>query len=284
MTAGASQGAGGIDRFRLCGWVGVLTLVAGMWASSAGTLTWRHPLPEGVKSPILALELIRSSELVDQIARPAVPSGSDARDERQQLARAIRIDYVFIAAYAVFFACLGWLIWSTTPQPYRALAMVAVGAGVAAAVFDVRENLAMLGLLEHTPADPRWPSLVKWRLVFVAIACSAPVFVDRNALALRRWIGYVGGALGLVSAFQGVFGTLTGNDRLIEVAAGRLSVTFLVAVVFLLTRRTLREGLVPALNRLAKFPVLSQIAEWPASDKNHTVGPSVLEARRKTPA
>src|SRR5262249_32615361 len=158
---------------------------------------------------------------------------------------------------ALFFVCLGSVIWTTTPLPYRALGVVVIAASLAAALFDVRENRAMVRLLEHTAADPRWPSLVKWRLGFVAVACSTPVFVDRRTLPLRRWLGYAGGALALAGAFQGVFGTLSGNDRLLEIAAGRLSATFLMAVVFLLTRDALSDGLLPALDRLAAHPMLS---------------------------
>jgi hypothetical protein len=276
------RAASGFDVVKTCGWIGAVTIAAALWTSSAGRLTWRHPLPEGVKSPILALELVRDPALVDQIARPHVPSGSDARDEPEQLARSIRIDSAFIAAYAAFFACLGYLMWTTMRLPFRALAPIVAVAGVAAAVFDVRENFAMLRLLDHAQADPRWPSLIKWRFVFLAVACSAPVFVDRGARPLRRWLGYAGGALALAGAFQGMYGTFTENDALVEVGAGRLFTTFLIAVVFLLTRDTLRDGLAAALDRLAARPALAWIAEWPSSDKDHTVGPPVVETPRRS--
>lgn len=263
-------------------WVGVLTLAAGIWARDAGTLRARHPLPENVRSPILALELIRSPELVDKIARPDPPSQGGApapppRHEPEQLAYSVYVDYLFITAYAAFFVLAGWLIVSTFPLPAGLLGGLVIVLALAGAVFDVRENIAMLDVLAHRAADPRSPSLIKWALIFAATLCSTPLFLDRTARPLRRAIGVLGIACAMVAGIGGLAGVWTGTDRLIETAAGRLAVTFLLAVVFLGTRGVLRDGLLPALDRLAARRPFKWLAAWPPGDQNETVGESVLD-------
>jgi hypothetical protein len=263
--------------------VGVATLALAIWTSKAGDLRSRHPLPQGVKSPVLALELIRSPQDLDLIARPEAPRRegdlalNPPRNERRQLAHAVHVDFAFIAAYMTFLTLVGYLIAISAPRRLRPLGVIAAGAAIAAAGFDVRENLAMLALLDGGVADPRTPSLVKWGLVFVAIASSTPVFRDPTAFPLRRTIGFIGILLGLVAGGEGVFGAVKGNDKLIEAAAGRLGETFVLAVVFLLTKRTLSKGLVPALDALAAWGPFPRLAEWPSGDGNETVGTSVFD-------
>jgi hypothetical protein len=264
----------------------VAALVLAIWTARAGDLRSRHPLPQGVKSPILALELIRSPQELDLIARPEEPRRegdlplNPPRDEPGQLAHAVRVDFAFIAAYATFLVLVGYLIAVTVSQPLGSLGIVAAISGVAAAGFDVWENVQMLGLLLHRSGDPRTPSLWKWRLLFLAILCSTPMFRDRTAFPLRRTIGYAGIVFGLVAGIEGLFGASMGDDKLIEAAAGRLAATFLIAVLFLLTDRALRNGVIPALDALAAWGPLPKLAAWPESDGDETVGDSVFDDPR----
>jgi hypothetical protein len=280
----ASIPAASRDRLiRVCAWAGVAALVLGIWTGKAGDLRSRHPLPQGVKSPILALELIRSPDQLDLIARPEQPRRegdlplNPPRDEPGQLAHAVRVDFAFIAAYATFLTLVGYLIAVSLSQPFGLLGFGVAVSAIAAAGFDVRENLQMLQLLLHRSGDPRTPSLWKWRLLFVAITCSTPVFRDRTAYPLRRTIGYAGMVFGVVAGVEGIFGAWVGDDKLIEAAAGRLGVTFLLAVLFLITNHVLRRGLIPALDTLASWGVLPKLAAWPATDGDETVGDSVFD-------
>ncbi len=268
---------------KACGWVGVVTLVLALGTMKAGDLRTRRPLPEGVKSAMLALELIRTPAVLDQIARPDesgenLPAGITARRERAQLARAIKVDFAFIGAYATFLTLMGLFGLYTLPSRLSALGLIVVCTAIGAAAFDIRENLAMLALLGHSlSAHPRSASLVKWALLFTAVAGGAPVFIDGQATMFRRTLGFVGIALALWAAGEGWFGVWKGDDRMIETSATRLGQTFLLAVIFFLTRHPFREGVLPALNRLAKWGPFTWVTDWPSKDQNGTVEPSVFD-------
>ena len=272
-------------RAKICGWVGVATLALGVWTSRAGSLRSRNPLPEGVKSPVIALELIRSPQLLDQIARPDVRVVGDMpaprpRRERERLVYAVEVDtFAFIPAYTAFLILIGWLVSMTVHRRVRFVGAIVVATAVAGAVFDVRENLAMLALLGGAAADPRSPSLMKWGLLGVAVLCSVPLFLHRPVRLLLRSIGYLGIVLAVGAGIGAVFGAASGNDTLIESAAGRLGATFLVVVVFLLGLEPLRDGLVPALNALAEKWPLNKLVEWPSGDEDETVGEPVFPVK-----
>lgn len=273
-----------------CGWVGVVALVLAIWTTAAGSLPARHPLPEGVQSPILALELIRDPRLLDQIARPDVetPRGDSAapapRRERERLRNSIQIDFGFIVSYAAFFSIVGYLIWAVAIPPFGGVGLIAAGSAIAAAVFDVLENLAMLRLLRNDlAAHPRPVSLVKWSLVFVAVIASAALFATRKEPPLRRAIGILGGLLALVAGIEGLYGAINGNDKLIEAASGRFGAVFLLTVIYLLTYNALRDGLLPALDRLAAWKPLSWLTQWPTADDNETIKPSAIDESDSSP-
>lgn len=259
---------------KICGWVGAAALAAGLVTARAGTLKARHPLPQGVKSPVLALELIRNPQLVDQIARPDPPAqaGMPAprpRREREQLARAIAIDtWVFVPAYTIFLVLVGWLVWKQGPRRVRLLGLIVIGGTLAGAVFDLIENREMLALLTG-PGDPRTPSVIKWVLLSVAIMCSTPVFLLGERRLFLQWIGYAGVAWALWAGADGLLGVSWGNDQMIEAAAGRLSSTFIFAVVFLLGLEPLKNGVLSALDALAGRSPFSKLAKWtPLEEKD----------------
>ena len=265
---------------KICGWVGAAALVAGLLTARAGTLKARHPLPQGVNSPVLALELVRNPQLVDQIARPDPPAQGDMpaprpRREREQLARAIAIDtWVFIPAYTTFLVLVGWLVWRHGPRRVRPLGLVVIAATLGGAVFDLLENREMLALLTG-PGDPRSPSVIKWILLSVAIMCSTPVFLLGHRHLFLRSIGYAGVAWALWAGADGLLGVLWGNDQMIEAAAGRMTTTFALAVLFLLGLEPLKHGVLQALDALADRWPFSTLATWPPLEEKD---------RRESPA
>lgn len=252
--------------FRWSAFAGALALLTGFVTMGEGQLSPRQ-LPEHVKSPILALELIRAPELLDQILQPEITASvvtAAQRDDRAQLKRAVDVDFGFIVAYAAFFALSGLLLiglWPSVP-----IGVLVILFGVVAAVFDVLENRAMLDVLTTGHGAPRPVSLWKWRLLFAASLMAVPMLIDRETPLFRRTLGYVGAILGVIACMQGLFAIYEQNDRLIEAAAGSLNGMFILAVIFLATRRVLEKGLLPALDHLATWPVLAWLKDWPSKD------------------
>jgi hypothetical protein len=275
QRAGVSLG----KHARLCGWVGVAALAAGIVTAGAGALKARHPLPEGVQSPILALELLRHRDDLPKIARPDPPadSGMPQRREADTLATAVRLDsWIFIPAYTIFLGFVGWLVWRYASRRLRVLGVVVIVTTIAGAVFDWRENAAMLAMLANGEGHPRPPSLIKWTLLSVAIACSTPIFLLGSRRLFLRAIGYAGIVWGLWAGLDGVLGVRWGNDQMIEAGAGRMSATFVLAVLFLLGLEPLKNGIIPALDALARKWPFNKLVDWPTGDRNETVGESVF--------
>jgi hypothetical protein len=259
-------------RALVCGWAGLAAIVFGAAAMWAGTLHAQRALPDGVTSPILALELIHSPTRLSDIA----PTDAD----RQQLREAVRLDYLFIAAYAAFFVAVGAFAAAALGSAGKSIAIGIVVSALAAAAFDVLEDRGMLRLLDGvSDAAPRVASLWKWRLLFVAAALSAPVLVDRRAPPFRQVIGYVAAIAAIFAGVQGVVATavrtasgLVGDSKLIEVAAGHLVTLLVLSVLFFLTRRTLRDGILPALDRFSTWPAVAWLVDWPTPDRDEVVG------------
>jgi len=237
-------------------WAGLATLAIGAFVSSAGRLTVR-PLPEGVRSPILALELMRDRALLPLVVRNAADSAA--------LVRSIRIDFLFIAAYTAFFAILARALMVCG---WRIIGAVAIVVIAAAGVFDVVENMTMLSVLESSGTGiPRYYSLTKWALIVTTLAIVANVFVDRRTTALRRWVGYTAAALAWFVAVEGAYAVIKGDDKLLEAAAQRMGTAFLLAEFFLATARTLEGGVLRALDRLAAYRLLRPLVDWPTGEE-----------------
>jgi len=259
-----------------CVCAGIAALVLGAWASSAGMLRPRRPVPQDVHHVMFALEMLRETDrpLLHQMVRPPVAGeqaeGLARRNEPAKMIGAVQIDSAFIAAYATFLVLLGLLTRRTRFSP---LAFLIIGGGVAAAVFDVKENVALLDLLRELPGPlPRAASLTKWGLLFATVAIIAPTLIERGAPSLRRWIGYAGALVSVVTAIEGLYGIARQNDQAIESAGGRLSIAFLLALLFVSTRQTLRDGLLAALDRLAQFRIFRWLTAWPRRDTHENVG------------
>jgi hypothetical protein len=152
--------------------------------------------PRNIPSPVVALEVARNVDEVDAILGEAPSPDREAMRIKQY------IDFGFIACYAALYVALGMMFRSR-------LAVAAAVAGVAAAVFDVVENFAILRvielpLLQTTQAmidAIRYPSLAKWTLAFLATALFAALFLNR-----RRWTMRLIATLNFAAAAIGFYG------------------------------------------------------------------------------
>lgn len=187
-------------------WVGMIAAALGLWTAAPARLRPERPLPEGLRSPMLALELLREqdrarvAEFVDppELVRDAEPPGVSRRipTERQRLTSAVRRDAWFIAAYDAFLTIAGAMLIRT---PFG-VPLIAVAN--AAAWFDIQENRRLIGIL--TAADspvPRGPSLWKWAMVFTAFLLLIRALVPGRGAVFWRTIGGSGAAYAL---FAGV--------------------------------------------------------------------------------
>src|SRR3989442_7572585 len=162
---------------RASAWAGLAVLTVAIGLAVAGNFKPPRKLPEGVHSPTLALELIRDGSTVSSILRP---------DEHANMARAVSIDYLFIATYTIFFTLLGVVLFANGGW-WRLLGAMAIVAVIGAAVSDVRENRAMLDLLAGKPPRlPRPVRLPKWRVVFIAPRALAPPVLGAAGPTPRR--------------------------------------------------------------------------------------------------
>jgi len=120
--------------------------------------------------------------------------GSDVSLNSEVMERALNVDYFFIGCYALLYLSISRLLMKRNCPWARYLGIVALVAGLGAAVADVRENRAILQVLGETPGYLQTSvnmindaALLKWTLSFVAIALLAIAFQDLES-RLARWI------------------------------------------------------------------------------------------------
>jgi hypothetical protein len=241
----------------LAAWAGLVVVLFGAVLQSFGDFG-THQLPNGVSSPVLAMELLAKPDYL-----PSVVGGSAMPNDRAVMARTVRLDYAVIAAYTVFLVLIGVLRFV---QGHRSAGVLVSALVVVAAGFDVLENRAMLGLLEGMTSVPRTWSLVKWSLLFVAIGIAAPAYCDRSLPLVRRLIGYTACVLSMLAAVFGITGVLVKTDSLLEVGATIMTNSLIIVLVFLASGRWLAAGLLDALNRLARTSWLGWLKDWPSDE------------------
>lgn len=167
-------------------------------------------LPLGLKSPALAIEFARLSDVGDMLGERV---GGDS-PMRKQLRQGLYGDYGFIAMYWLLFAGMSallagrshaWAVWA---------AVVAAVCATSAAVFDVVENLSIAALLDAAEVQPEMVRNVasagfgKWLLISLATLILSLVFFRRDWLMLL-------GALYFLIAVMGIYGLLR-NPRFVE--------------------------------------------------------------------
>jgi hypothetical protein len=156
----------------------------------------------GLSDPFVAIQVIQNVGEVDDILSQAPSPDREAMRIKQYL------DFGFIASYAGLFVTLAMLlVWRGS---WGKVAGVAAGfCGLALAAFDVRENVAILGILdvslERTTAPMmnaiRSASAAKWALSAVTLALLSSYF-----LADKRWPRRGVGVLMVVGAALQAFG------------------------------------------------------------------------------
>jgi hypothetical protein len=158
--------------------------------------------PRGMGDPAVAIQVIRNVGEVDDILSEAPSPDREAMRIKQY------IDFGFIASYAGLFFTLALLLMSV--GAWGKIAGLAAGiCGLAAAGFDIRENFAILRILdvrlEETTAPMmnaiRSASAAKWVLSAVALALLSSYF-----WCDKRWFRRIIGALLVAGAALQVYG------------------------------------------------------------------------------
>jgi hypothetical protein len=161
-------------------------------------------LPDGFRGRVLAMEFVSKTSDVDKILGPNVSHN------REVMRRVLMIDFVWIACYGLLFVAISALLRRRRCPWARYLGYLALVAGVASAVFDVRENRRILAVMSNVPYDQTLinqvndAALLKWTFGFVAIALLAIAFLDLgNRLANWISISFIGtAAIGFVGLWR----------------------------------------------------------------------------------
>lgn len=151
----------------------------------------------GIANPVVALQMARNLDEVDDVIADAPGPDREAMRFKQYL------DFGFIAFYASLYVALAAMF-------HTRWGIVAALCGLAAAVFDVIENFAILRIVDvplRQTTQPmidaiRHPSLAKWTLAFIATAIFGVLFLKSEKGRVMRAIG----ALNLAAAALGFYG------------------------------------------------------------------------------
>ena len=182
-----------------------------------------HPV-RGISNPVLAMEVVRNVSEVDAVL-------SDAPSPDREVMRIKQYaDFGFICCYAALYVLMSMLLVGEG----RSLAISAAVLGVAAAVFDVIENLGILRIvdvdLSHTTQSMidlvRYPSLIKWTLTSLALGLLGSLALRTHRTGLR-----VVGALDVLAALLGFCG-LYENRFLVWLEAPMLGGLVGLAILF----------------------------------------------------
>ncbi len=158
--------------------------------------------PRGIGDAGVAIQVIQNIGEVDDILSEAPSPDREAMRIKQY------VDFGFIASYAGLFFTLALLL--TSVGPWGKIAGLAAGiCGLAAAGFDVRENFAILRILDVRVEDTTAPmmnairsaSAAKWALSAVALALLSSYFWHD-----QRWSRRIIGGLMIVGAALQVYG------------------------------------------------------------------------------
>ena len=175
-------------------------------------------LPFGLKTPVLALELIQNKPQVDTLLCAGTP-----REEgnRSRLRTHTYIDMgVFIPAYFLLFVTLARLSGADLPLLAKvAIVLIAVAAGA-----DYVEDLGILSSLGDG-AHLHWTrpaALVKWACFFATLAALSPWWLTR-----LHWFDKIGGLAMAVSGVWGLWASVFAKAQQIELASNPLLIAFL---------------------------------------------------------
>ena len=191
---------------RAIGWLALgcvvmIVILNGKPSFSSASLPQR-----GIADPVVALQVAQNVREVDGILGDAPSADREAMRLKQYL------DFPFIACYVALYLVLAMLFFPGA----RLIAATAAASGMAAGVFDVRENLAILRIVDvplnrttQAMVDAiRSAGLTKWTLAFFTTALFAALFLrDRETQGPRAkgW-GMVWRAIGVVDLLAAALG------------------------------------------------------------------------------
>lgn len=194
---------------RIIGILAFLVLAFAVWMGASRDFLLKNlhlkDAPYGLQGRVLAMEFIQTPDQVKSILEQ-----NDSRDPGNQHNRDVmrlemRRDFIWIASYASLYLAVSLMLArrSNSWAPYVATA--AAVAGIAAAYFDVRENMGILRLLtaldSNQLADQQmvneihYAALIKWTLSFFALSLLALTFHGKNRWSSLVWYGFSATAL-----------------------------------------------------------------------------------------
>ena len=168
------------------------------------------------KRPILAMEVLKTADRGLRLLGPPPAPGQPENAQRAGMRDQTERDFFFILAYGLLFAAMSLLL--AQRSSLRGAVWLGALAGlcaVAAALFDVRENLNILRFLSLANPDDaaalaiRHASLTKWGLLAAAMVPLSALFFGRDHALLTAV-----GVLLLATAAIGFAGL--GCNRILE--------------------------------------------------------------------
>lgn len=160
-------------------------------------------LPDGYRSPVLALELVKSEADIKQIVK------AESGEAAKIIERSTHKDFGFILVYALAFIAVSLLLAKMNRDYYlRLMGCFAAGSVALAALLDLEENRGMLRAVAGEASDSlaaasiRHASFAKWALLFIfALLVGLLLFLRRDFFAIPA--GFL-----LVAALLGFYGVL----------------------------------------------------------------------------
>ncbi|MGH9558786.1 MAG: hypothetical protein ACRD30_06050 [Bryobacteraceae bacterium] len=217
------------DRIeRTAGWLAFfcIAVIALMFARPSFTNASRPQ--NGIADPVLSLQMARTVGDVDGVL-------SDAPSPDREVMRIKQYeDFAFIAGYAALYLAFAGLL----SRKHRKLAMAGAILGLAAAAFDVGENLAILRVVD-TPLGQTtqalidaiyYRSVIKWMCGFAALGLLSIYFLKDR----RRIVRFTGAVFvfAVLLGFYGLYNTAVLIAAPLSIALGLCG----TAIAFLLVR------------------------------------------------
>jgi hypothetical protein len=224
---------------RTIGVLAVLVIVVAIWMGIVSRQFGPQPaeLPGKFQGRVLAMEFVGEVSDIGKVLAP------DTSHNARVMRNVIMIDFLWIACYGLLFIAISSLLARRNCPWARYLGILALVAGVAAAAFDLRENVEILKALSCSPCDQSVvnrindAALSKWTMSFVAMALLAIAFQDLNN-RLAHWISVTF----IVAALVGFIG-LWRHQLLALLPIPLLVGLILLAITAFVRPRNLRESM-----------------------------------------
>lgn len=213
--------------FRTAAWTGVLVLVVAV--GLVLILPARMgPLPDGMRTPILAFELARSADEVETMFGP--PGQPERAAWRRAMDLGNYTDFAFMLAYGLFFALFSRALVASGSRA----AALGVRVAPVAVIMDVLENLQLLAITRALGADyadalARLQLLtwLKWFAVGAVYVSWIP------GMSARGPLGKVGASLASLSALATLIAVVVrGNAAELMGHFGALTVLVALTLAF----------------------------------------------------